>query len=292
MLLDNNEYTWNPWTGCHRCSTGCTLCTVFTGNKYSFGSGDNVRISKTNFRLPIQKQRDKTKKLEKYELKYKIPSGSIINVCESSDFFLEEADVWRIEAWKFIHERQDCLFRICTKRPERISQCLPDNWLDGYLNAVISVSVEDEYNAWLRIPELIECVAKHKELILEPLLEPIDIRPFLSSGVIDKVIVGGETYNGWDGVARPLELSWVKELREQCIEYNTDFEFKSTGSKLIYFDGKPVYIKGNDTFNLANFYNLNVSENGIEWESMASEIEKQLLAEDANRIYRMLNNIN
>lgn len=290
MSFDDKIFTWNPWVGCHQCSTGCTFCPVFKGNKYSTGYGDRIKINKNAFRLPVQKQRDKTKKLEKYELKYKIPSGSIINVCESSDFFIAEADVWRTEAWEFIHERQDCLFRICTKRPERINQCLPDNWLDGYLNVCISTSVEDKYNAWLRIPELIESIAKHKELILEPLIENIDISPFLSSGVIDKVIVGGEVYNGWDGLARGLEIQWIKDIRKQCIEYDTEFEFISTGTKLIGENGKPVYIKGNDTANLADFYKLNLVDNSISWESMANDIEKRLLAEDANRIYRILNN--
>ena len=129
------EIDWNPWYGCNRISVGCRFC--YSGESYTF--------NKSGFRLPILKERvsvGKTKK-EKYELKYRVPSGTIINVCPLSDFFIEWADYIRDEAWQIIHDRPDCLFVITTKRPERIPQCLPSNWLNGWDNVVLNVSVED-----------------------------------------------------------------------------------------------------------------------------------------------------
>ena len=43
----------------------------------------------------------------------------------TSDFFLPEADIWRGDAWKIIKKRQDVVFFLLTKRPERAAQCLP-----------------------------------------------------------------------------------------------------------------------------------------------------------------------
>lgn len=46
----------------------------------------------------------------------------------SSDFFLEEADQWRDEAWDYIRRRPDVTFSLLTKRAHRIKECLPSNW--------------------------------------------------------------------------------------------------------------------------------------------------------------------
>jgi protein gp37 len=62
---------------------------------------------------------------------YKIRSGELIRVCMSSDFFLEEADEWRKDAWNMIRQRSDGKFFLLTKRPERMERCLPVDWHSG-----------------------------------------------------------------------------------------------------------------------------------------------------------------
>lgn len=43
------------------------------------------------------------------------------------------------------------------------------------------------------------------------------------------MVVGGESdYNG-----RPLNYSWVLNIREQCIRKNTNFEFRQCGTNFI-----------------------------------------------------------
>ena len=46
----------------------------------------------------------------------------------TSDFFLEEADPWRAEAWDIMHQRSDVVFFLLTKRPQRVRECLPRDW--------------------------------------------------------------------------------------------------------------------------------------------------------------------
>jgi protein gp37 len=50
-------------------------------------------------------------------------------------------------------------------------------------------------------------------LSLEPLLGPL---PSLDLAGIDWVIVGGESGSGF----RPLDLDWVRDLRDRCLERN------------------------------------------------------------------------
>ena len=49
----------------------------------------------------------------------------------TSDFFLEEADPWRPEAWDIMRLRSDVIFYLLTKRPERAARCLPEDWGNG-----------------------------------------------------------------------------------------------------------------------------------------------------------------
>jgi protein gp37 len=159
--MGDMEIRWNPWHGCFKCSEGCLRCYLFENDKQLGINSNFIKINRTEFRLPVQKKREKNRRLEKYELQYKVKSGSTIIVCSTSDFFLEEADFMRAEAWKFIHERYDCLFHIITKRPERIQQTLPELWLEGWDNVMISVSVENENRAYERIPILLDLPIKH-----------------------------------------------------------------------------------------------------------------------------------
>lgn len=287
-----HTYMWNPWHGCHKCSDGCLRCYMYERDKAIGVNPSIVKRNKTEFRLPIQKQKQKgSRKLEDYEIRYKIPSGSIIMTCLTSDFFIEEADVMREEAWKFISERYECLFHIITKRPERIYQCLPDAWGDGWDNVIISVTAENTEMAWQRIPILLDLPLKYRGITIAPMLEPIDIKPFLSSGIIDTVQVSGESYNGLEGKPRILQLDWVHDLFEQCKYYDTEFDFFQTGTLLKDYEGKVVRVRRNDERSLARFYNLSLSYNhGVmsNWKDIASTIEENRRSELARSIYKQI----
>lgn len=273
-----NEITWNPWRGCVKCSEGCLYCKAACF----------VRENKSQFRLPILKR--SIKGVSRQEAPYKIPSGSIFRVCTTSDFFISEADTMRRVAWDFIHERYDCLFHIVTKRPERILQTLPDIWLDGWDNVVISVTVENESAAWERIPILLDLPIKHMSLSLEPLLENIDIAPFLSSGLIETVLVSGESYTGLEGMARKIDMQWVKNIQEQCKYFNTNFIFNKTGSQLKLEQYKnPIYVRERDEHNLADFYKLDYIDDTVgSWEANIKEIEQRHITEQAYKVYKQI----
>ena len=60
---------------------------------------------------------------------YKLqPDGESVYTCMTSDFFLDEVDAWRAEAWNIIRRRSDLHFVIITKRIHRFEVELPWDW--------------------------------------------------------------------------------------------------------------------------------------------------------------------
>ena len=66
---------------------------------------------------------------------------------------------------------------------------------------------------WRRQIFILLCVpARVHWLSVAPLLEPLDLRPWLGRGV-DWIVVGGETGSK---DARYMEPDWARDLRDQC----------------------------------------------------------------------------
>ena len=207
---------WNPWHGCHKISEGCLNCYVYRRDA-QYGKDSSVVAKTGDFNLPVRRNRAGEYKLSGYQTVY---------TCFTSDFFLDEADEWRVEAWQMIRTRSDLHFFIITKRIHRFEVSLPEDWGDGYDNVSICSTVENQSRADYRLPIFLAAPIKHKSIICEPLLEPINLAAYLSPA-IEGVIVGGESgYN-----ARICSYDWVLNIREQCKEKGVAFEFKQTGAQ-------------------------------------------------------------
>lgn len=215
---------WNPWHGCTKCSERCQHCYMYFLDKMRNKDGGEIYRTKSGFRYPLQKDRSG---------RYKIQSGELIRVCMTSDFFLEEADPWRDEAWDIMRERSDVKFFLLTKRPQRVKACLPKDWGDGWDNIFFNVTCENQRRADERIPILLELPFKHKGIMCAPFIGPVTIDKYIASGQIEQVICGGENYDG----ARPCDFEWVKQLRRECVDHNITFCFIETGTHFIK-DGK------------------------------------------------------
>ena len=231
---------WNPWRGCHKCSTGCKYCYIHKGDMKKGIDTGIIRKTK-NFYAPIEKTKDGS---------YKIKSGQTVYVCFSSDFLIAEADKWRDECWKMIKERFDLHFIFLTKRIERFSACIPKNWNNGYDNVTVSCTVENQKNADYRLSIFSDLPIKHKIIICQPLIESIDLSDYLND--TELVVVGGES----DRNARLLNYDWVLQLRQQCIMYNVHFEFRQCGTHFIK-DGKLYNLKTGDLCKQAKKANIN-----------------------------------
>ena len=112
-------------------------------------------------------------------------------------------------------------FQVLTKRARRLAEIAPA--LPWPANVWMGVSVESKrYRD--RIDDLRTTAARVKFLSLEPLLGPLGT---LNLREIDWVIVGGESGPG----ARPMDLDWVTEIRDQCRRAGLAFFFKQWGGR-------------------------------------------------------------
>ena len=236
---------WNPWHGCTKKSEGCKHCYMYFLDKQRGGDGSRIYKVKNNFEYPLSKDKNG---------RYKIKSGEHIRVCMTSDFFVEDADKWRAEAWEMIRCRSDLHFMMITKRIDRFSDCLPDDWGDGYDNVTICCTVENQTCADYRLPIYRRAPIKHKIIICEPLLERIDLSTYAVGEWIEQIVAGGES--GYE--ARPCDFEWVMDLRRICVENKVDFWFKQTGSKLVK-DGKTYNVKRQFQHSQARKAGINIS---------------------------------
>lgn len=238
----NNNF-WNPWHGCHKCSPGCLNCYVYFLDSKRDKNSNIVTKNITNFNLPIKKSRNG---------EYKIPSNTEVATCFTSDFFIEEADIWRKEAWQIIKERKDLNFLIPTKRIERFYESLPDDWGFGYENVSIAVTAENQMMADKRIPLLLDIPVKRKVIFVSPILEYVNLKSYLKTGKINEVSVGGESYDN----ARRCDFNWIKQIYLDCKKYNVKFDFHQTGSN---------FLMNNKIYKIKHFEEHSQAKKGMEY---------------------------
>lgn len=222
------HHTWNPWQGCTKVSPGCAHCYMFRDKvRYGQDPATVVRSKPPTFNQPRT-----------------WPEPALVFTCSWSDFFHDAADAWRADAWDIIRATPHLTYQILTKRPERIAAHLPEDWGDGWGNVWLGVSVENA--RWVeRAVTLTEIPASVRFLSCEPLLgslldEGEVLERLLApdySGVagartlpriespIHWVIAGGES--GPD--ARPMDLQWVRGLRNLCARGGVPFFLKQLG---------------------------------------------------------------
>lgn len=212
------ESTWNPWHGCKKVGPGCKYCYMFRDKERYGQDPSTVLRSKTNFNTPL-KWRD----------------SKLIFTCSWSDFFIEEADQWRPEAWEIIKATPQHTYQVLTKRPERILEQLPDDWgPELYSHVWLGVTGENEECAYSRMRELLKVPAEVRFLSAEPLLEDITSpRNKKLINQLDWLIVGGESgFSTGKYRYRPMELSWLKEILDHCRKTHKPAFNKQIGTHL------------------------------------------------------------
>lgn len=241
---------WESWTGCYKISDGCTYCYYY--GPYSKRCGQNTVVKTDDFYKPIETVYMPRKKITKY----KMESGKTVNMCFTTDFFLPEADEWRVEAWSMMKRRPDLHFFFLTKRIDRFHVSLPDDWGNGYDNVTIGCTCENQELVDYRLPLFLKYPIKHRVIACGPLLSDINLTPYLHD--IEHVTVGGES--GRD--ARECDFDWVLNIREQCEEAGVDFWFKNTGSRFRK-DGILHKVNPKKQHSMAREFNINITNNNM-----------------------------
>jgi protein gp37 len=227
------DKTWNPWVGCHKVSPGCAHCYMFSGME-RFGRSPNVVVRTKTWGQPPKWHREALGR----------NVFDFVFTCSWSDFFIEEADPWRREAWGLMRDTGSLIYQVLTKRIDRAAEWIreqvygPAEFGDWTLSAMgggvvpniwIGTSVEDRRFGLPRIDRLREIPAAVRFLSVEPLLEDLGT---IDLAGIDWVIVGGESDQG-KAKGRPFDVRWARSLRDQCREAGVPFFLKQLGSRPI-----------------------------------------------------------
>lgn len=224
------DATWNPWRGCVKVSEGCKNCYMFRDQR-RYGLDPSVVVrSKTTFSDPLTWTRTG-----------KVASGARIFTCSWSDWFIEDADEWRTEAWDIVRQTPQFNYLILTKRPELIAARLPPDWGDGYDNVWLGVSAENQRRADERLPILLSIPATIYFVSAEPLLGPLNLSRYTwppnNFGIVTRAAHAALRRINWTITGgesdlknpRSCDLDWVRSIRDQCIAAGIAFFHKQNG---------------------------------------------------------------
>jgi protein gp37 len=229
--------SWNPVRGCSRVSPGCDRCYAervasracgpgqpYEGVATESGWTGKMGIVESKLDEPIRSQRPR-----------------VFYANSMTDLFAEqlpEEDIVRVFAAMAMGKQHR--FVMLTKGAARMQRLLSDpafalkvkvarrdfkrgqvplTWTWPLPNLWLGVSIEDQQRADERVPALAKTPAARRFLSVEPLLGPIRLPPL--EGIF-WVIVGAETGHN----ARPMDLDWVRPLRDQVKGAGAHFFFK------------------------------------------------------------------
>lgn len=206
--------TWNPVTGCTKISRGCDNC-------YAERFAERFRGVA---RHPFESGFDLTLRPERLDQPKKWRQSRMIFVNSMSDLFHKGIPRPYVDSVFNTMEQADWhSFQVLTKRSSRMRSYVNGRYAGGTAPSHIWLGVSVEDRARLsRVSHLQATAAATRFLSLEPLLGPLG--SFSLSGV-HWVIVGGESGPG----ARPMNIEWVRAIRDQCRSDGVPFFFKQWG---------------------------------------------------------------
>lgn len=212
--IEWTDATWNPVTGCTKITAGCDNCYAerfserFRGVPgHPFENGFDLTLRSERLAQPLSWRRPR-----------------MIFVNSMSDLFHKQVP------WAFIDQVFETMeaahwhtFQVLTKRSSIMRDYLRARYKGSLAPAHMwfGVSVEDD-TAKARVRHLREAPASVRFLSIEPLIGPVGR---VELGGIHWVIVGGES----GPRARPIDISWAREVRDQCLAQDVAFFFKQWG---------------------------------------------------------------
>jgi protein gp37 len=221
--IEWTEATWNPTTGCDRISAGCDNCYALTlarrlkamgvpkyqndGDARTSGPGFDLTLHPDTLQIPLGWRRPR--------MVFVNSMSDLFHARVSLEFIQQVFDVMR--------QTPQHTYQLLTKRSLRLRRLTDE--LDWPPNVWMGVSVEDKTQL-RRIDHLRDTGAAVKFLSCEPLLGPVH-EPGHGFDLtdIDWVIAGGES----GPHHRPMDLAWVRGIRDACQAADVPFFFKQWG---------------------------------------------------------------
>lgn len=228
--IEWTDATWNPTTGCDRTSPGCDNCYALTlakrlkamGSDRYQNEGD-PRTSGPGFKLTMHEDAIDAPR------RWKHPRLVFVN--SMSDLFHEDVTEDFIQrVFAVMSETPHHTYQVLTKRTKRLTRIAPN--LDWPPNVWMGASVEAASYRF-RIDHISEVPAAVRFISAEPLLGPLGA---VNLDDIDWVIAGGES----GPRARPMDIAWGRDLRDQCVAQGVKFFFKQWGGRTSKAGGREL----------------------------------------------------
>ncbi len=229
--IEWTEATWNPTTGCDRVGPGCDNCyaLALSARLKRMGTGKyqndgDPRTSGPGFGLTLHPST--------LEIPYHWRNPRTVFVNSMSDLFHDKVPIGFIrDVFAVMADTPRHTYQVLTKRSKRLAR-IADR-LDWPENVWMGVSVEtDRYT--FRVDHLREVEsAAVRFLSCEPLLGPL---PSLDLTGIDWVIAGGESGPRY----RPVDVTWIRGVRDKCNEAEVSFFFKQWGGRTAKAQGRQL----------------------------------------------------
>jgi protein gp37 len=217
------HYSFSPWQGCEKVSSGCRHCFAEAVDERFYGGGawgpnKPRRMQREAYwQEPIEWHR----RAKKRGVRKQVLCGTMCDVLMPSPY--ENVARARKRLWNLIEETPFLDWMILTKRAPQIMLIPPS--IRTAENVWLGVTVEDQQRAEERLPVMLSFEATIRWVSAEPLLEPLDLRPWLPE--IDWLVAGAESGRG----RRNMLLDWARDLRDQCRDAETAFFFKQAYDK-------------------------------------------------------------
>jgi protein gp37 len=221
--IEWTEATWNPVTGCSKVSPGCAHC---------YAETLSLRFGRSRHPwLPAHAAENVVLHPERLDQPLRWRRPRMIFVNSMSDLFHELVSLPYIQrTFEVMTAADQHVFQILTKRHERLVELAPSlAWPE---NVWMGVSIEN-YRWAERADALRQVPAAVRFISAEPLLGSL---ANLDLSDIDWLIAGGES----GARARPVDIRWIRELRDKCQREGAAFFFKQWGGRTAKSGGREL----------------------------------------------------
>jgi protein gp37 len=210
--IEWTDASWNPVTGCTQVSPGCAHCYALTFAErfrgvpnHAYEQGFDLRLWEQRLELPLT---------------WRKPRRIFVN--SMSDLFHKDIpDEYIRRVFDVMVQANWHIFQVLTKRSPRLAKL--GKTLPWAPHIWAGVSIELDRYHW-RADHLRQVPAEVRFISAEPLLGPL---PRLNLEGIHWLITGGESGHGH----RPIDVDWVRDLRDRCQSEGVAFFHKQWGGR-------------------------------------------------------------
>jgi protein gp37 len=231
------HHSFAPWIGCTPASPGCANCYARAIMDYRLHRARYVAgaprspAAESTWKKPLAWDRAAAKA----GVRRRVLLSHLSDICDP------EAPPGLLDrVWELVDRCRHLDWLALTKHPQRYAEVLPWGTGEPWPHVWGGATVEDQARAYLRVPHLLRARFALRWLSMEPLLEAVEVWPFVSPQrgcegthrgtgsaecprelhhhhddrclpCIDLLVIGGES--GRD--ARPCDLRWVRDLVRQ-----------------------------------------------------------------------------